>query len=218
MIEQYNQASAACLEYDPAAPEVARLVSEWILSTSAALCLPSSDAGLLAPSREISCAKLEEASDSTASTSEQLIVDHIGSTSVPGCAGKGIIDLMMLYPEGGLEHAKQVLDSLGFQRQTTRDPFPESRPMRLGAVSYDGKRYCLHVHVISCTSGEAAELRGFRDDLIRDPDLRRCYVERKRAIIAAGIIDSVDYCEAKGEFIAGALKARHPVPECPSPD
>src|SRR5229473_1531214 len=29
-----------------------------------------------------------------------VTVEHIGSTSVPGCAGKGIIDLMVLYPDG----------------------------------------------------------------------------------------------------------------------
>src|SRR5438132_646698 len=54
-----------------------------------------------------------------------LTVEHIGSTAVPGCAGKGIIDLMILYSDGQLEAAKAVLDVLGFQRQTNRDPFPE---------------------------------------------------------------------------------------------
>lgn len=49
-----------------------------------------------------------------------VFVEHIGSTSVPGCAGKGIVDLMLLYPDGQLAAAKAVLDALGFQRQTTR--------------------------------------------------------------------------------------------------
>ena len=29
-----------------------------------------------------------------------VTVEHIGSTSVPGCAGKGIVDLMLVYPDG----------------------------------------------------------------------------------------------------------------------
>src|SRR5262249_26734013 len=66
--------------------------------------------------------------------SPQLIVEHIGSTSVPGCAGKGVVDLMLLYPEGELETARSLLDALGFQQQTGRDPFPETRPMRIGAI------------------------------------------------------------------------------------
>ena len=62
-----------------------------------------------------------------------VTVEHFGSTSVPGCAGKGIVDLMLLYPEGQLAAARDVLDALGFQKQTTRDPFPEDRPMRTGS-------------------------------------------------------------------------------------
>ena len=63
-----------------------------------------------------------------------LTIEHIGSTSIPGCAGKGVIDLLVLYPPGQLEFARKTLDALGFQRQTGCDPFPEGRPMRVGAM------------------------------------------------------------------------------------
>jgi hypothetical protein len=43
------------------------------------------------------------------------------------------------------------------------------------------------------------------DSLIADQDLRSSYVERKRGIIASGIIDSVDYSDAKNDFISGAI-------------
>ncbi len=52
-------------------------------------------------------------------------VEHVGSTAVPGCAGKGIVDLAALYPKGNLEAARGLIDDLGFQRQSHRDPFPE---------------------------------------------------------------------------------------------
>ena len=42
-------------------------------------------------------------------------VEHIGSTAVPGCAGKGIVDLMALYPAGKLEDARAG-DFLDFSR------------------------------------------------------------------------------------------------------
>jgi len=135
----------------------------------------------------------------------KLAVEHIGSTAVPGCAGKGIVDLAILYDEGGLERAKQVLDALGFQRQTTRDPFPESRPMRVGAISHAGRTYQLHAHVIRADSSEIIELRAFRDRLRADPELRAAYESTKRRIIAAGVTDSVAYCEAKGSFVRQVL-------------
>jgi GrpB-like predicted nucleotidyltransferase (UPF0157 family) len=83
-----------------------------------------------------------------------LTVEHIGSTSVPGCAGKGILDLMVLYPPGQLEDARQVLADLGFQRQTTADPFPENRPMRTGSVQYQGNTFRIHAHVLAKDSSE----------------------------------------------------------------
>src|ERR1051325_29485 len=36
----------------------------------------------------------------------KLQVEHVGSTSVPGCAVKGIIDLAVLYPDGFLVRAR----------------------------------------------------------------------------------------------------------------
>ena len=76
-------------------------------------------------------------------------VEHVGSTAVPGCAGKGVVDLMVLYPPGRLPEVKDVLNALGFQRQTGRNPFPEDRPLRLGSIEHDGTRFRLHAHVIA---------------------------------------------------------------------
>src|SRR4051794_9028819 len=81
-----------------------------------------------------------------------VTVEHVGSTSVPGCAGKGVVDLMLVYPDGQLAAARVALDALGFQKQTTRDPFPEDRPMRTGSVVFDGTTFLLHVHVIAASS------------------------------------------------------------------
>src|SRR5262245_8570819 len=165
----YHEAPASYHEYDPKAPDVARLVGEAI-----------------------------------AAAEPRLAVEHVGSTAVPGCAGKGVVDLMLLYPAGLLDAAKAALDRLGFQRQSTRDPFPEDRPMRLGAIEHSGKVYRLHVHVIAAEADEAAVLRSFRDRLRADPILRAAYEVRKREIVQAGITDSVNYSEAKGDFIRGS--------------
>ena len=53
--------------------------------------------------------------DAIRSVGTQLQVEHVGSTSVPGCGGKGIIDLAVLYPERFLARARAALDGLGFQ-------------------------------------------------------------------------------------------------------
>ncbi len=135
----------------------------------------------------------------------QLHVEHIGSTAVPGCAGKGIVDLMIPVGDGEMDLVKQCLDRLGFQHQTGPDPFPEDRPMRTGAWDFEGETFLLHVHVIPATAAEIDEMRFFRSCLRSDPDLRKAYVARKRKIIAGGITDPVEYCRQKGEFMKEVL-------------
>jgi GrpB-like predicted nucleotidyltransferase (UPF0157 family) len=132
-------------------------------------------------------------------------VEHIGSTAVPGCAGKGIVDLMALYPAGKLEAARDVLDQLGFQHQKSGHVFPEARPMRVGAIDHDGKRYRLHVHVIAMDDAEVASLRRFRDVLRADSALRDAYQAKKLAILKSGVNKPADYTYAKGEFIRSVI-------------
>lgn len=131
--------------------------------------------------------------------------EHIGSTAVPGCAGKGIVDLMALYPAGQLDATRDTLDGLGFQPQRTGHPFPEGRPMRTGAVDYRGTQYQIHVHVIAADSPEVLSLRRFRDALRADPALRDAYESRKRTILESGVREPSDYTHAKGEFIRTVL-------------
>jgi GrpB-like predicted nucleotidyltransferase (UPF0157 family) len=139
-----------------------------------------------------------------------VTVEHVGSTSVPGCAGKGIVDLMLVYPAGRLADARDLLDRLGFQRQTGRDPFPEERPMRIGSLLLEGTAFLLHVHVIAATSPEVDVIRAYRDRLRADPALVAGYVAAKRAILAEGVTDPVDYCHHKGAFVEAALRRDGP--------
>lgn len=132
-------------------------------------------------------------------------VEHIGSTAIPGCAGKGIVDVMAMYPPGKLEATREAIDALGFQHQKLGHIFPEERPMRVGAIQYAGKRYRLHVHLIDTNSPEKETLRRFRDVLRADPVLRDAYQGKKRAILQSGVRDAKDYTYAKGEFITSVI-------------
>lgn len=138
---------------------------------------------------------------------KDLTVEHIGSTAVPGCWGKGIIDLVVLYRDGQLESTRDTLDGLGFQRQIGAESFPESRPMRVGSIEYLGRTYQVHAHVVAAGSSEARDLLRFRDLLRRNVSLLRAYEMEKRAILARGITLSADYSKAKGDFIHRVLAA-----------
>ncbi len=139
-------------------------------------------------------------------------VEHIGSTAVPGCAGKGILDFQMLYPPGRLAEARETLDAMGFQRQIGIDPFPEERPMRVGTIEHDGTVFRLHVHVVAEADAEAEELRYFRDRLRSDPALLAEYVASKQAALESGVPDNIAYGRAKEPVIRKALATRAHTP------
>ncbi len=135
----------------------------------------------------------------------QIRPEHVGSTAVPGCAGKGVVDLLLPVPDGEMAVVKELLDRLGFQRQTGPEPFPEDRPMRVGAWVHEGQTFLVHLHVIPAGSPEVDEMRFFRACLKADPELVRAYVARKREIIAEGVTDCLEYCRRKSEFIRAML-------------
>jgi GrpB-like predicted nucleotidyltransferase (UPF0157 family) len=129
-------------------------------------------------------------------------VEHVGSSAVPGCAGKGYLDLVIPYRDDmHLGAINDALFALGFRRQRNRDPFPETRPMRIGAVEHEGETYLLHVHVVPDGTHHLVELVDFRDRLRADPALVAEYVAAKRAVLDAGVRDGDDYAEKKGSFI-----------------
>ena len=80
--------------------------------------------------------------------------------------------------------------------------------MRVGSVQCNDRSHRIHAHVIAMNSDEIAQLLWFRDNLIRNPELRQKYENRKREILATGIRDQLEYCKAKDSFITSALKER----------
>ncbi len=134
-----------------------------------------------------------------------VAVEHIGSTAIPGCGGKGVVDLMIVCPESKLESIRREVDSLGFQRQKVCDPFPESRPMRTGAVLLNGEEYQIHVHIIPGGSTEPEKLLFFRNTLRQNTSLVAAYEKKKREIIRSGVIDSCLYSLRKGDWVEHIL-------------
>src|SRR6266545_4762251 len=134
------------------------------------------------------------------------VAEHVGSSAVPGLAGKGIIDLLLPTPPDDVAKTADALVAAGFQRQTIPDAFPPSRPMLQGAIRHRGTLYRLHVHVVPAGSGEVAALRGFRDALRADRALRERYVALKRDIVARGLTEPGAFTHAKRDFITATLE------------
>lgn len=129
-------------------------------------------------------------------------VEHVGSTSVDYCGGKGIVDLLVLYNDqpGDFERVRDAVDAAGFQQQSGGHIFPEERPMRVGAVDYRGTEYRFHIHVLQAGCKEERGLCEFRDDLRQDDERRQSYIELKQQILQRELSDSREYTSRKSSF------------------
>ena len=130
--------------------------------------------------------------------------EHVGSSAVPGLAGKNIIDLLLAAEPADVAPITQVLVELGFQPQIPA-VFPASRPMLWGTFRHRGTDYRVHVHVVPASSPEVVAMRGFRDALRADPHLRDGYAALKRAIVAGGPVDPAVFSNAKHDWIVATL-------------
>ena len=132
----------------------------------------------------------------------ELRIEHIGSTSVPGLPGKGIVDLGTEAPPGEIPAITEALYGLGFGPQPGPDPWPATRPMVVGSYRLDGREYRIHLHVHPLGGDLARDLR-FRDALRADPELARGYAEVKQRLADAADapLDPVFYQDAKGGWI-----------------
>ncbi|MCC6559228.1 MAG: GrpB family protein [Polyangiaceae bacterium] len=135
-----------------------------------------------------------------------VAVEHVGSSAVPGLAGKGVVDLLVAADPGEIPAITEALVGIGLQRQSGRDPFPATRPMLNGAVRFEGDLFALHVHIVPAADPEVIELRAFRDALRADPELRAGYAAEKRRIVASGTTDTNDYAIEKRRFVQDALQ------------
>ena len=129
-----------------------------------------------------------------------LVVEHIGSTSVPGLPGKGIVDLSIEAEPEAIPGVVALLYELGFQPQPGPDPWPPTRPMPVGSLDLDGTRYRIHLHV-QPRGGDFPRDIAFRDALRNDPELRRQYEDLKRGITDAGPVEGLRYTHSKTAWI-----------------
>jgi GrpB-like predicted nucleotidyltransferase (UPF0157 family) len=137
---------------------------------------------------------------------QRLRLEHVGSTAVPGCPGKGYIDAIVLtVNDVQLGEAIQAVKQAGF----TDHDFGQGYPGARGGVRFDGVLFRVHLQILPSDSSKTREMLTFRDLLKRDPQLQQRYVSRKRSLIASGRDINPSYTEGKSKVIVEALRHAH---------
>jgi GrpB-like predicted nucleotidyltransferase (UPF0157 family) len=124
-----------------------------------------------------------------------LLVEHIGSTAVPGLAAKPIVDVLLVVADSADEPAYlAALEDAGYELRIREPEFHEHRMLR--TASRD-----LHLHVLSAGSPEIERYLLLRDRLRREPRERALYEQTKRALAAREWPTMSHYADAKGAVI-----------------
>jgi len=127
-------------------------------------------------------------------------VEHVGSTAVPGCAAKPVVDLdVVVETESDLAEAIRRLAPAGYRHQGDLGvPGREAFAWPAGEQRH-------HLYVV--VAGNPAHRRhlALRDYLRAHPDDARAYGELKRELAGRFGTDRVAYTEAKTPFIERLL-------------
>jgi GrpB-like predicted nucleotidyltransferase (UPF0157 family) len=141
----------------------------------------------------------EEAQIRQALGQAALLVEHVGSTSVPGLAAKPIIDIILAVADTRDEQAYvPALERAGY---TLRGREPEWHEHRLLKKADPA----VHLHVFSTGCPEIVRMLAFRDLLRTDESERELYVQTKGELAARTWEHVQHYADSKTEVVEQIL-------------
>jgi GrpB-like predicted nucleotidyltransferase (UPF0157 family) len=128
-----------------------------------------------------------------------LVVEHVGSTSVPGLAAKPIVDIVVAVPDSADEPSYAPLfEAAGYTLRIREPGWYEHRVFR-------GPEDDVTVHVFTAGSQEVERMLAFRDRLRADEADRDLYLRTKRELAARHWEYRQHYADAKSEVVEEIL-------------
>ena len=124
-----------------------------------------------------------------------LVLEHVGSTSVPGLCAKPIIDVLLEVPDSDDEDAYvPALEAAGY-RLVIREPDWEKHRC------FKGPDTNVNLHTFSDGCEEVERMLAFRDRLRTHDDDRELYESAKRELAAHEWRHVQNYADAKSEVV-----------------
>src|SRR3954453_5751793 len=128
-----------------------------------------------------------------------LLLEHAGSTSVPGLPAKPMIDMVLAVADSSDEPAYvPPLEAAGYVLRIREPDWHEHRLFR-------GPDAPIHLHTFTAGSSEIRRMLAFRDWLRAHDDERDLYLQTKRELAARHWRYVQDYADAKGEVVEAIL-------------
>ncbi len=134
-------------------------------------------------------------------SAQARLLEHVGSTSVPGLAAKPVIDIVLAVPDSSDEGAYvPPMEAAGYVLRIREPAWFEHR-------LFKGPDTAVNVHVFTERAGEIGRMIAFRDWLRSHDDERQLYERTKRDLAARDWRYVQHYADAKTEVVA-AIMAR----------
>jgi len=138
------------------------------------------------------------------------VIEHFGSTAVPGLHGKGVIDIYILVLKQRMKAVSEILQKNGYVYKNYASE--KDRLFHDINKKYYDKRYHFHLHLSSIGNKNFADCIRFRDYLMKHPDAVEKYQKIKRIAIkkTKGVTDRKEiiriYFETKSVVVKEILK------------
>lgn len=130
-----------------------------------------------------------------------IVVEHVGSTSIPGLCAKPILDIVLAVANSADEDAYvPALTAEGYRLHLREPDWEQHRVMK-------GEAPMVNLHVFTAGSREIERMVAFRDRCRASPAERRLYEETKRELAARTWRHVQHYANAKSEVVE-AITAR----------
>lgn len=128
-----------------------------------------------------------------------VLLEHVGSTSVPGLAAKPIIDILLVVPDSADESAYvPPLEAHGYTLVIREPDWYEHRCLK-------GPDTNINLHVHSPASPEIERHLLFRDWLRENDADRELYQSTKRDLSTKGFTYIQEYADAKSAVVSEIL-------------
>ena len=133
-----------------------------------------------------------------------LLLEHVGSTSVPGLAAKPWIDMVLVVTDSADELAYvPALEAAGYELRIREPDWYEHRMLRRLDPG-------VHLHVFSPGCVEVERMLRFRDRLRSNESDRRLYERTKRALAQREWVYVQNYADAKATVVQEIITRAQP--------
>ena len=133
-----------------------------------------------------------------------LLLEHVGSTAVPGLAAKPIIDILLVVADTSEEDAYVPdLERAGYRLWIREPDWQQHRLLK-------GPDTDINLHVFPAGSAEIDRHLRFRDHLRSDAADRELYEATKRELAARRWTYTQQYADAKTQVVEAILERSRP--------